>query len=70
MNMSISGGERKVRWHVLGLEIEDVGWWGRNEGPQDTEKWNELGADFAGTEIFLPAVLSPRVDLISKGVRI
>lgn len=51
MNMSVSGGERKVGWHVLELEIEDVGWCGRNEGPQDIESRNELGADFAGTEI-------------------
>lgn len=51
MNTSVSKGERKVGWHVFGLEIEDVGWWGRKEGPQDTEKWKELGEDFAGTEI-------------------
>lgn len=37
---------------MFGLEIEDVGWWGRKEGPQDTEKWKELGVDFAGTEIW------------------
>lgn len=34
-NMSTTRGERKVGWCGLGVEIEDIEWWGRNEGFRD-----------------------------------
>lgn len=48
--MNISRGERKVGWDGLGVEIGE-GIRGRNEGFQDMETWDELGADVGRTEI-------------------